>query len=132
MPIKLEKTEDAKIDEIHEDELKLINTLIESLKDGSDEEIERLFLDLIDHSFRHFEYEESLMDTSSGYSFKELHKTEHYKVISDLRYQLQNWRNFKDRWELNEYLESDLLTWLDQHIKAMDIPMVEFFRSFDR
>jgi len=36
------------------------------------------------------------------------------------------WRNRKDREVLREYLEEEIIPWLDQHIKAMDVPMADF------
>jgi hemerythrin len=125
----LVKTGDEAIDAIHYEESLLVEDFIKVLKDGSDEEIIEIFEKLIDHMQMHFSFEEELMDKHSGYTMANVHKNEHYKVLSDARYKMQNFRNFKDKWDLEDYLDSDFLVWLDQHIKAMDIPMVDYFKG---
>ena len=97
-----------------------------SLLDGAnDKEITKAFEKFIDHMQEHFTYEESLMKDSS-YPMYTIHQAEHYKILNEARYKLMSWGSFKDRDELAEYLKDDFVTWLDQHIKAMDIPMSEF------
>jgi hemerythrin len=128
----LPKTENSEIDKIHSEEHNLLLELLSIIDSGSDDDITNLFNKFIDHMQMHFKYEEDLMDKYSGYTLKELHKGEHYKVLSDAKYNLLNWRNFKDKWELNEYLKVEFVDWLNQHIEAMDIPMVEFFNFSDR
>ncbi len=127
--LELPRVGDKKIDTIHDEEHQLLESFLELVESGSDDEVTKMFNRFIDHMQMHFEHEEALMDRSSGYSFKELHKGEHYKVISDARYKLMNWQNSKDRWDLKDYLEYEFVEWLKQHIPAMDVVMVEHFKS---
>jgi len=96
--------------------------------DGSDDDITLAFEKFIEHMQVHFEHEQGLMK-HQGYTMANVHEGEHYKVINEARYNLQNWRNFKDRWDLKEYFGEDFVAWLNQHIEAMDKPMVDFFKS---
>ena len=50
----------------------------------------------------------------------------------EARYAEMEWRNRKDVEALREYLEDELVTWLDQHIKAMDTPMADFVSQFEK
>ncbi len=122
------KTGDESIDHIHKEEALLLEEVLEALKSGSDESVTNLFEKFITHMTKHFEHEEALMDEHEGYNFKTLHKGEHYKVLNDARYKLLNWQSSHDRWDLEDFLKYEFLPWLDQHIKAMDIVMVDFFK----
>jgi len=55
-----------------------------------------------------------------------MHKADHDKVLNEARYAEMQWRNKKDVDALKEYLEAGIVTWLDQHIKAMDTPLADF------
>ncbi len=126
--IHLPKTRDEKIDTIHQEELALLERLLKTLDDGTDDEIKSLFTAFIEHMQMHFAHEESLMEGLDYYSMGELHKGEHYKVLSEASYKLMNWNNFKDKEEIREYLAEDFIPWLKQHIDAMDMGLVEQIR----
>jgi hemerythrin len=121
-------TNDSKIDEIHDEEYELLVKLLSIIDDGSDDDITLAFEKFIEHMQMHFEHEQGLMK-HQGYTMANVHEGEHYKVINEARYNLQNWLNFKDRWDLKEYFGEDFVAWLNQHIEAMDKPMVDFFKS---
>ena len=36
------------------------------------------------------------------------------------------WRNKKDSEALMEYIEEDIVPWLNQHIQAMDTPLADY------
>jgi hemerythrin len=74
---------------------------------------------------KHFSFEEGLMKDKS-YPMYTIHQADHNKVLNETRYILMDWRNAKDIERLKEYFQEELIAWLDQHIKAMDIPMAEF------
>lgn len=126
--IHLPKTRDEKIDAIHQEELTLLEKFLKVLENGTDEEIKEIFSAFIEHMKMHFDHEESLMESLDYYSMGELHKGEHYKVLSEASYKLMNWNNFKDRDEIKEYLQEDFIHWLKQHIDAMDLGLVEQIR----
>ncbi len=117
-------TDEAEIDRIHHEEAELLQGLLNQLKEGSDAQIGEAFEDFIAHMDSHFSYEEELMKKLNGYMMAELHKGEHYKVISDARYRLMQWGQFHDRFDLEDYLVYEFTPWLSQHITSMDIPMV--------
>ncbi len=123
--VNLPLTSDERLDEIHRDELRVLELLLERLEHGSDEEVTQELERFIEHIDSHFKYEEELMEVE-GYTMGELHKGEHYKILNEVRYLLFNWQTGRDRDELRNYLEDDFISWLGQHISALDLPLIDF------
>ena len=117
---------------VHREELKLLNTLLEQINSNVDfETLSKSLEELISHMQEHFASEETLMQEARYPSFR-MHKGDHDKVLNEARYTEMEWRNRKDVDALREYLQEELSTWLDQHIKAMDTPMADFVSQFKR
>ncbi len=117
---------------VHLEEVTLLNTLLKSLETPG--EPDRITADLeavIQHMQEHFSSEEKLMKEVQYPSFR-MHKGDHDKVLNEARYVEMEWRNRKDADALREYLQEELATWLDQHIKAMDTPMADFVSQFEK
>jgi len=116
------------MNEVHLEEVLIINRLFEALESDASFEIlgERLEL-LVEHIQEHFSGEEKMMKEAQ-YPSLNMHKAEHDKVLSQARYAQMEWRNRKDKEALKEFLEDDIVAWLDQHIKAMDVPMADFIK----
>ena len=118
------------MNEIHSEEIKIINTLLEQLNNKLNFEIiSASFEKLLEHIQEHFSGEELLM-RENQYPSLQMHKADHDKVLNQTRYAEMMWRNKKDESELQEYLEEEILPWLDQHIKAMDTPMAEYVSHY--
>ncbi len=130
--VKLPLTGEAEIDRIHQEEADLLQGVLAQLKEGSDTQIGEAFEAFIAHMDSHFSYEEDLMQGLTGYMMAELHKGEHYKVISDARYRLMQWNQFYDRFDLEDYLIYEFTPWLSQHISSMDIPMASLVQTQER
>lgn len=111
---------------VHFEEITLVNILFEQLDKELDFEILSESLEkLLEHMQEHFLSEEKLMQ-ETRYPAYRLHKSDHDKVLNAGRYAQLQWRNKKDTALLKEYLEDDVVAWLDQHIKAMDTPMADY------
>ncbi len=114
------------MNKVHFKEVEIINTLLKHLENKADFEIISQSLeDLLEHVQEHFSGEEMLMQDSQ-YPSLNMHKADHDKVLNQLRYAEMMWRNKKDTDALQEYLQDDIVAWLDQHIKAMDTPMADY------
>jgi hemerythrin len=110
----------------HFEEISIINKLLLQVNEQADFKIvSKTFEELIEHMQQHFCSEEELMKKYQFPSFN-MHKADHDKVLAQVRYAEMEWRNKKDLDSLNEYLQEELIIWLDQHIKAMDTPMADF------
>jgi len=114
------------MNEVHFEEVAILNTLLEQLDNKAGFEIlSQSFEKFLEHMQEHFSGEEKLMKEIHFPSLQ-MHKADHDKVLNETRYAQMQWRNKKDEEELREYLEDDILPWLDQHIKAMDTPMADY------
>ena len=114
------------MNEVHFQEVNILNRLLEQLDNKAGFEILSQSLDrLLGHMQEHFSGEEKLMKETQYPSFQ-MHKADHDKVLNQTRYAEMQWRNKKDEDALREYLEDEIVLWLDQHIKAMDTPMADY------
>ena len=114
------------MNDTHSEEVVIINILLEQLNTKeSFETISESFENFIRHMQHHFRSEEKLMQEMQYPSFR-MHKADHDKVLNETRYAQMQWRNRKDIGAIKEYLEDEILPWLNQHIQAMDRPMADF------
>jgi len=114
------------MNEVHLEEVLIINRLFKELDNGAEfAKTSETFEMLLKHMQEHFFSEEKLMK-EAHYPSLNMHKAEHNKVLNQTRYAEIQWRNSRDIEALREFLEDDVVAWLDQHIKAMDIPMADF------
>ena len=120
------------MNKVHFEEVEILNTLLEQLDSQADFETLSTSLEkLLAHMQEHFAGEEKIMQEAQYPSFR-MHKADHDKVLNETRYAEMEWRNRKDAAALREYLEEEIVPWLDQHIKAMDTPMADFVSQFDK
>jgi len=114
------------MNKMHLEEVIIINKVFQNLENGADfETLSKSFEQLLEHMQEHFSSEELLMK-KFHYPSLNMHKADHDKVLNQARYAQMQWRNKKDSAALKEFLEDDIVAWLDQHIKAMDVPMADF------
>ena len=117
------------MNDTHFEEVDIINQLLNQIESNVDNDtLSNTFKKLTEHMHTHFSTEEKLMKENQ-YPTLNIHKADHDKVINQARYTEMMWRNRKDVDALKEYLEEELIPWLDQHIKAMDTPMAEFVKE---
>lgn len=120
------------MNETHFEELDIINNLLEQLKVPADfERISSSLEALLAHMQEHFSGEEKMMQEAQFPSFR-MHKADHDKVLNETRYAEMEWRNRKELEALKEYIEENVILWLDQHIKAMDTPMADFMSQYSK
>jgi len=110
----------------HEEEIEIIKLFLEQIENSADNDLlSTTFEKLLQHMQQHFSGEETLMK-EFHYPSLNMHQADHTKVLNQARYAEMEWRNKKDIEALSEYLQEELIPWLDQHIKAMDTPMADF------
>lgn len=112
------------IDGQHRRIVDYINDLHEAEKSADKDVIDRVFMDLIDYTYSHFAFEESLMD-EAGYDALSIHKNTHLAFrerVDALKARHENGEPVAG--ELTELLQ----TWLLRHIMNDDTtyaPMVK-------
>lgn len=120
------------MNETHFEEVEIINELLNKLNTHAEfDSISESFEKLLAHVQEHFAGEEKLMK-ESYYPSLNMHKADHDKVLNEARYAEMQWRNKKDADAVKSYIEEEVVPWLDQHIKAMDMPMADFIFGFNK
>ncbi len=115
------------INTVHIEEVELLNNLYVLLNNKQKDEKKILLRlnELLLHVREHFANEERLMK-ESYYPTLSMHKAEHGKIINEMQMQIMEFRNRKDYELLREYFEDEIPTWLNQHIKSMDIILADY------
>lgn len=130
------------IDRVHLEEVELLNRLYALLDTQTSQKVNceegdatlyenKVLLtlnELLLHIREHFANEERLMKESYYPSYN-MHKAEHGKIINEVQMKILEFRTRKDYKILREYFEEDIPTWLDQHIKSMDIILADFLKN---
>ena len=116
---KLNQVKFEPMNEIHNNELIVLNNLLEAIKNRENiEEKFKLFLDDVKH---HFEFEQNLMEKYNFFA-KVPHKMEHDRVINEL--QNLDLNNYE---ELENYFNNHFIPWLINHIDTMDTVTAGYF-----
>jgi len=120
------------MNEVHFEEVNILNTLLEQLDNKAGfEKLSQSLDKFLEHMQEHFSGEEELM-RETQYPSLQMHKADHDKVLNQTRYAEMQWRNKKDEDALREYIEDEIVLWLDQHIKAMDVPMADYISQMTK
>jgi len=115
------------INSVHLEEVELLNKLY-ALLNAKEKEEKKILLslnELLLHVREHFANEERLMK-ESYYPTLSMHKAEHGKIINEMQMHIMEFRNRKDYELLREYFEEEIPTWLNQHIRSMDIILADY------
>jgi hemerythrin-like metal-binding protein len=79
--------------------------------------------ELLDHSEKHFQEEEFLMEKYNYPTIKE-HKDEHYKALAEMEYFIKNSHSLFGKKMLKSYFIEKLPEWFDFHLANMDSDLV--------
>ena len=111
---------------IHYEEVDLINQLLKLLESESEtSDITKAMEKLLEHMQEHFDYEEGMLK-NRGFGMFDIHRSDHQRIMGETRMAYMNWRNFKDREALKDFIEEDFVEWLNLHIQAMDSVAADF------
>ena len=110
---------------VHYEEADLVNTLLQRVENAEERSVTQAMEALLDHMKLHFEYEEKMLQ-NRGFRMFDIHRHDHARITNETRMAYMNWRNFKEREALKEFIEEDFIEWLELHIQAMDSVAAEF------
>ncbi len=110
---------------VHFEEVDLINDLLAKIDGGDDTDITRALEALLAHMQAHFDYEEGMLK-NRGFAMFDIHRSDHQRIMGETRMAYMNWRNFRDRDALKDFIEDDFIEWLGLHIQAMDSVAADF------
>jgi len=109
------------MNEIHNQEVKVLNELLEAIE--QDKDIESKFNVFLDDVKNHFDFEQNLMEKHNFFA-KVPHKMEHDRIINELKEIKQS--SFSNT-ELLEYFNQYFIPWLENHINTMDTVTAGYF-----
>ncbi len=115
---------------MHYEEADLINDLLAKIENGSDSEVTSAVEALLTHMQKHFEYEENMLK-NRGFGTFDIHRSDHNRIMGETRMAYMNWRNFKEREALREFIEDEFMEWLNLHIQAMDSVAADFLSRLE-
>jgi len=116
---KLNQVKFEPMNEIHNNELIVLNNLLEAIKNRENlDEKFKLFLDDVKH---HFEFEQNLMEKYNFFA-KVPHRMEHDRIVDELQK-----LDLNDYEGLENYFDTQFIPWLINHIDTMDTVTAGFF-----
>jgi hemerythrin len=110
------------MNDIHNNEVKVLNALLEAIEKNTDIESKfNVFLDDVKH---HFNFEQELMEKYNFFA-KIPHKMEHDKIVRELE-EIKSTK-LDDVEFLNSYFYQHFIPWLQNHINTMDTVTAGYF-----
>jgi hemerythrin len=109
------------MNDIHNNEVKVLNELLEAIENNND--IENKFNIFLDDVRNHFNFEQNLMEQYNFFA-KVPHKMEHDRIVNELE-EIKN-SNLSNE-ELLQYFNQSFIPWLENHINTMDTVTAGYF-----
>ncbi len=117
------------MNEIHYEEVDMLNKLYDTAISGDYEKTKKLLDEFIEHIEDHFSFEEDLMEQNEFFAYP-MHKMEHDRVIRDL-YELQKkFEETKDTKIVANFIKEGFIPWLINHLNTMDTVTASFLAGF--
>lgn len=124
----IEQLEHLDVDEMqetHEEEIKLLNTIEKlaiqyNMNKSNKDELETKIDEYIEHVKKHFSNEERLMRKYDFPSY-DMHKTAHDMFLDELKYAVNQWKNFGDIQKIINFIYKSP-EWIVVHINTVDAP----------
>ncbi len=118
------------MNEMHYEEADLINALLDTIGSGEERAVTEALEALMEHMQKHFGFEEEMLK-NRGFSMFDTHRNDHARITGETRMAYMNWRNFRDREALKEFMEEEFIQWLNLHIQAMDTVAADFLKRLE-
>ena len=123
------------MNEVHQEDIEIINNLFEALlayEHAPDTvhafKVSTLFETWYTHTISHFEGEELKM-REMGFPPYMMHKGEHDRTLAHMKMLLDQWKQTHEVKPLKIYLIEELPHWLTSHILTMDTVTARFFKT---
>eukprot|EP01029_Cantina_marsupialis_P013595 TRINITY_DN301471_c1_g1_i1.p1 TRINITY_DN301471_c1_g1~~TRINITY_DN301471_c1_g1_i1.p1 ORF type:complete len:147 (+),score=14.36 TRINITY_DN301471_c1_g1_i1:124-564(+) len=123
------------MNDVHIEDVIIINDLYELIlsyennpSKKNEEEIDKKYMQWYNHTVRHFQGEEKEM-LSNGFPPFQVHKFEHDNALEMMNEKFTQWQDSRDINALKKYINSDLISWLINHIQTMDTVTAMFLKT---
>ncbi|MGC9187773.1 MAG: bacteriohemerythrin [Sulfurihydrogenibium sp.] len=122
------------MNEIHSTEVDMVNKLYEKISEwendkSKEQEVLTIFEEFLKDVVDHFLFEESMMRESNFFAYP-MHKSEHDRVLFELKSIEKTIKEKKDFKMLKEYLLYNFKPWLISHVKTMDTVTAMYLSNF--
>jgi hemerythrin-like metal-binding protein len=115
------------IDDLHREEINLLNEFMKVLPNSDDEQIDDWIQRLERQVLHHFNEEEACIKRVMYPAFKK-HVEAHSETLKAIKEVKKNWEVERDLLQLWNFLEYDYMAWFEHHVRDFDIPATEFIR----
>ncbi len=121
------------MNEVHKEDVDIINTIFEHILDYDESEESAKIIDdhynqWIEHTVVHFQNEEIKMQKMRFPPYL-AHKGEHDRALQEMRNLFSHWQQQRDIKVLKIYFIETLPAWLQTHITTMDTVTARFFAT---
>ena len=116
------------MNDMHLEEMLLINALHEAVKSRDFKSIKDKLEELLKESKIHFSKEEEMME-EAGYPEFFTHKGEHDRQLHELAHIIKYFTERQDPQAIAAYIEGNLNSWTIHHMQTMDAEMATFLQS---
>jgi len=117
------------MNEIHYEEVDIINDLYDSASKGDLEKTKEHLEEFINHIEDHFGFEEDLMEQNEFFAYP-MHKMEHDNVRRRIYAIKQQLEETNDPKIIVNFLENEFVPWLINHLNTMDMATASFLGGF--
>jgi len=130
--VKIDNLPSEAMNEIHREELEIVNLIFDKLsKDSIDQsELENQIFKFAEHLKEHFAFEEYLMDEAKC-PILSCHQEEHQRVYAVMIHVFKQFAYTKDFSLLKKYFEFEYKPWIENHLKTMDLVTATFLENPD-
>ena len=118
-----------KMNEIHNQEVEVINELFRAIEKKDENEVGRLLKEFIKDVQQHFHYEQTQMEKYNFFAYP-IHISEHDMVLQQLARLEKKWEETKDINLVKQYLEGEFIPWIINHINTMDAITAGYLANF--
>jgi hemerythrin len=117
------------MNEIHYEEVDIINDLYSSAINNDLEKTKEYLEEFINHIEDHFSFEEDLMEQNEFFAYP-MHKMEHDNVLRRIYSVKQKFEETNDPKVISKFLENEFVPWLINHLNTMDMATASFLGGF--
>ena len=118
-PEQLPMVHTPSMNDTHFDTMLLINKLSTAIKSTNVDTINKVFIELIDHTKEHYKEEEEMMVEKKFPPYL-AHKEEHDIALDDMKKAATEFTNTENLENAEKYIALNLTPWFLQHTETMD------------
>ncbi len=129
---KFPKVDMENMNDVHENDIKIINELNDLIENYISNESEELFSKLdekyeewLNHTIEHFSGEEKMMIEKKFPPYA-VHKQEHDNVLNAMKNVQEDLRKTKSAAGVKNFVQNGLVRWLVNHVQTMDTVTARF------